>query len=351
LAHAAVVTEDGAFYTFGEGGDGRFKYGFLGDGSLDPRRVVPAPQLIQGLPPVAAVSCGNTHTLLTTRNGALYTFGFGGGGKLGDGNTDGHSVETPQLIGWLPPIVAVSCGSGHSAIVSKNGDLYTFGSSANSGALGDGNTDANHFVGVPQLIRGLPRIAIVACGQYHTAIVRKLGDGIVDNEDHFVATPQLIEEVPPVASVSCGEFHTAVVTRDGALYTFGYSGEGLLGDGNTDDDQPSVGVPQLIRGLPLLASVSCGSVHTAVITRNGALYIFGGSSYGYSETPRLIQTPLPVAFVSCTHDRTMLVTKTEEASGFQKISLQCNTCIQRDATHFTMDGYAYCGEKCFRLGK
>ena len=71
-------------------------------------------------------ACG-FHTACLTDNGELYTWGEGKFGRLG------HSTEsnchTPRLVetmlGKNPR--QVSCGGFHSAVVTEDGRLYTFG--------------------------------------------------------------------------------------------------------------------------------------------------------------------------------------------------------------------------------
>ena len=45
---------------------------------------------------VRAVACGDTHTLVVTQDGHLYTFGRNQNGQLGHGNTD--DVLSPKLV-------------------------------------------------------------------------------------------------------------------------------------------------------------------------------------------------------------------------------------------------------------
>ena len=83
---------------------------------------------------VVAVSCGYRHTAAISENGTLYTFGRGKYGKLG------HGDEQPRLVprrvgGELEgvKVVAVSCGINHTAAVSEEGTLFTWGKNALSG--------------------------------------------------------------------------------------------------------------------------------------------------------------------------------------------------------------------------
>lgn len=59
------------------------------------------------------------HFALVSEHGDVYTFGDGSSGQLGCGNRT-LEVFNPQLLTWSVPtkIVQVSCGEGHTGLVS-----------------------------------------------------------------------------------------------------------------------------------------------------------------------------------------------------------------------------------------
>lgn len=67
--------------------------------------------------------------VLLLSNGKVITFGSNSNGQLGCSlslNRKGPTVlKIPRL---KHPIISVSAGSNHTALVSKDGKLYTFGS-------------------------------------------------------------------------------------------------------------------------------------------------------------------------------------------------------------------------------
>lgn len=167
-------------------------------------------------------------TALVTRNGQAFAFGSGNYGQLGDGRSNFHNIGIPQRIA-LPDglvVASISCGRWHTALVTQDGQAFAFGD-GDHGKLGDGRTGDND-IGIPQRI--------------------VLPDGLV------------------VAFITCSESHTALVTQNGQAFAFGDGEHGRLGDGRTDDH--NVGIPQPI-ALPdglLVASISCGTWHTALVT-------------------------------------------------------------------------------------
>jgi hypothetical protein len=89
--------------------------------------VVP-PEMLEGSE-VLMVACGHYHTLVVTWAGALYACGAGGHGQLGLNDTFCRDVfervRLPELTDAR--IVTVSAGFCHSAAVTEDGALFTWG--------------------------------------------------------------------------------------------------------------------------------------------------------------------------------------------------------------------------------
>merc|ERR1712091_832624 len=83
-SHTAVATEGGGVYTFGHG-----EYGRLGHGDdenqLAPRRV---PAAGFNGERVVMVAAGGAHTVALSEAGHVFTWGWGGHGRLGHGDTE-----------------------------------------------------------------------------------------------------------------------------------------------------------------------------------------------------------------------------------------------------------------------
>jgi alpha-tubulin suppressor-like RCC1 family protein len=80
--------------------------------------------------------------------------------------------------------------------------------------------------------------------------------------------------------VSAGELHSAVVTSDGDLYVFG---DGFCGQLGIGDKRPQLLPVQVEKGGledEIVMSVSCGARHTLAITEDGDVYSFGLGHFG-----------------------------------------------------------------------
>lgn len=170
------------------------------------------------------VGCGVKHAALVTKNGEVFTWGEESGGRLGHGSREDRIH--PGLVSSLAVcnVDFIACGEFHTCAVTTAGELYTWGDGThNIGLLGHG-TDISHWI--PKRISGAL-------------------DGL------------------RVAYVSCGTWHTALITTVGQLFTFGDGTFGVLGHG----DRESISCPREVESLSGLKtiSVACGVWHTAAV--------------------------------------------------------------------------------------
>jgi alpha-tubulin suppressor-like RCC1 family protein len=234
---------------------------------------------------VHSVACGAQHAVLVTKQGEVYSWGDEHGGRLGHG-VDADSSH-PKLITAISGLNVehVACGEFHTCAVTLSGDLYTWGDGVNNpGLLGHGN-DSSHW---------MPKQLCGSISGLH------------------------------VSSVSCGPWHTAVITSSGYLYTFGDGAFGALGHGGRESSR----MPRLIESLKEMRTVqvACGVWHTAAIVEvpdmridpnspSGKLFTWGDGDkgrLGHGDTkpklvPGCVMSLSEPAFcrVACGHDLTV----------------------------------------------
>lgn len=128
---AACISEGGRLYTWGRG-----SFGNLGHGDTENRK---KPSVVNALNEVTVVdtSCGAKHMMAITNEFKIYSWGNGGNGRLGHGDTSGTSVPIPIQHLFNESIMSVSCGESHSAAISTLGELFTWGAGTH-GRLGHG---------------------------------------------------------------------------------------------------------------------------------------------------------------------------------------------------------------------
>ncbi|KAL4704011.1 hypothetical protein ACJJTC_018051 [Scirpophaga incertulas] len=225
------------------------------------------------------------------------------------------------------PIVAISCGDEHSAVICQNGRVFVFGGNT-WGQLGLGH---NEEVTRPSCVKWLKphRVMFVACGRAHTVFVTdthvvyavgcndegQLGTG--DNESHTV--PQCVElpGAGAVRQLSAGSDHTAVLTEDGRVFVCGSNSEGQLGLG--EDTRASPHFAEL-KFVERIAFVECGYHHTVFITSKGAVFVTGdneNSKLGITSpgptiyVPEVLPLELPIKSACCGAAHTFLLSMDE----------------------------------------
>ena len=117
---------------------------------------------------VTQVAAGNSHSVICTAEGHVWTFGNGNFGRLGHGGTATEMV--PRIVEGLVgvKVAYVAAGFGHTVICTAEGRVWTLGRGLN-GRLGHGGTATEML---PRIVEGLMgvKVAQVAAGGGHTVI-------------------------------------------------------------------------------------------------------------------------------------------------------------------------------------
>lgn len=186
-AHSFVLTASGELYAAGSGANGQLGIGKSVDLQLAFVRSA------KGLPepsadPVVAVSAGGEFSIALTKSGRVWACGSSQDGQLGNGTT-GERIVSAGRVGfdveanWIPvafpagtaPIAAVACGQQHTAALSTDGCVYTWGSGA-YGRLGmNTNKDNLKPTRVPFTEPERSRVAAIACGNQVTYLNTRQG--------------------------------------------------------------------------------------------------------------------------------------------------------------------------------
>ena len=229
--HTAVWTNGGRLFTFGLG-----EYGRLGRRMKDGQQNELVPKLVQELndKKVVGAAADAYHTVVWTKEGELFTFGYGGHGQLGHGGYQ-HEPVPKRVRGELKEkkVVGAAAGTGHTAVWTEAGELFTFGVGFN-GRLGHGG---QQWEFVPKRVLG-----------------------------------ELKEK--KVVGAAAGGSHTVVWTDEGELFTFGVGAHGKLGHGGKQDEL----VPKQVLGElqdKKVVGAAAPNNGTALWTDEGKAYYWG----------------------------------------------------------------------------
>jgi len=219
-------------------------------------------------------SSGHDHSACVSSEGLLYTFGCNSSGQLGLG--DCRDRNKPCVVPGLENIKFVTCGFAHTIAIDSEGICWAFGNNEH-GQLGVSNSGRNH-IHTSQQVTTLPPIQSAACGKYHTMFLDtngclyatgRNGGALGFKKPDKVFTPVQVSEVPgKIISVSCGAEFTMIVNEIGNVYATGKNSSNL-GTGKTTDIYTFTKCPTLKR----IVFVSCGLYHSVFLSDNGCVFI------------------------------------------------------------------------------
>ena len=141
--HTVAVGECGAVWSWGVGSTGQLGLGSLFTAPLP--TLVGAEDVFGGSKPHLAV-CGSCHTLVVTEAGAVWACGQGGSGALGLNDSLPRFVPTriDQKRFAHARVVTLAAGDCHSAAVTHNGALFTWGRGKDHGVHSGGPGGLGH---------------------------------------------------------------------------------------------------------------------------------------------------------------------------------------------------------------
>nr|XP_055060489.1 probable E3 ubiquitin-protein ligase HERC3 isoform X2 [Misgurnus anguillicaudatus] len=194
---------------------------------------------------VTQVACGNQHSIAIISDGQLLVWGVNSHGQLGLGKGE-NLIRSPQPLRSLCgiPVTQISAGGDHSFALSLSGAVFGWGKN-NSGQLGLGDTKERD---TPTCVKSLnlKKTIFISCGEEHSAILTKggfvftfgsgkygqLGHTSLRDEYH----PRLVAELmgSKVSQIACGGHHTLAMSDSlNVIYSFGCGEQGQLGNQTT----------------------------------------------------------------------------------------------------------------------
>jgi alpha-tubulin suppressor-like RCC1 family protein len=268
------------------------------------------------------VSCGKNHVAAITVDGRVLTWGNPDNGKLGHGEMTTNKEYKPKnyadraeidfVGGDLQDkeVVSVEWGFNSTVALTKEGDVYTWGF-GHEGALGHGDYEDCYL---PTKIDSLSNIKKIYCGGDFTMCLDNEGNlysfgknpygqlGITGLNAYKECNPSkvVLSKLAVPSTFSWGEDHCAMVTEAGTVWTWGYGNDGQLGH----DNKNSLNTPKHVKGFENAVEVNWGGGHTGFTLDNGELYMFGRGRDGQLGRGDVVEsmaayrtTPLKVEYL------------------------------------------------------
>ncbi|XP_069137757.1 probable E3 ubiquitin-protein ligase HERC1 isoform X1 [Argopecten irradians] len=266
--HTLALSTDGEIFSWGDG-----DYGKLGHGSSC---TVKYPKIVLG--PLAgkivkSVSAGYRHSAAVTEDGELYTWGEGDYGRLGHGCSNGKSF--PTRVTEIGCVGQVSCGGSHTMAISQDGKLvWSFGGGDN-GKLGHGDTNKQYKPKVIEAFAGL-YIRKVVCGSHASMALTSTGQLYAwgcgsclgcGSEDFTALKPRLVEDLQSkrIVDIAFGDSHCLALSHDSEVFAWGNNAMGQCGQGHA---QSPITRPKKVLGLEGVSvhQISAGTSHSVAWT-------------------------------------------------------------------------------------
>uniref|UniRef100_A0A2I3GCG3 HECT and RLD domain containing E3 ubiquitin protein ligase 4 n=1 Tax=Nomascus leucogenys TaxID=61853 RepID=A0A2I3GCG3_NOMLE len=241
-AHTLALNDKGQVYAWGLDSDGQL-------GLLGSEECIRVPRNIKSLSDIqiVQVACGYYHSLALSKASEVFCWGQNKYGQLGLG-TDCKKQTSPQLLKSLVgiPFMQVAAGGAHSFVLTLSGAIFGWGRNK-FGQLGLNDENDRY---VPNLLKSLrsQKIVYICCGEDHTAALTKEGGVFTfgaggygqlgHNSTSHEINPRKVFELMGsiVTQIACGRQHTsAFVPSSGRIYSFGLGGNGQLGTGSTSN--------------------------------------------------------------------------------------------------------------------
>lgn len=202
---AFAIANDGTLYAWGLN-----HHGQLGLGTTGGQRTLPEVVNFAFNGNIVDLAT-DSHVLVLTDQGYVYSWGLNSNGQLGVGGTDDSNipVEITSLRGQ--GVVQVEASSNGSMALTKNGEVYAWGENTH-GNLGFGEKLDNI------LIYG----AILASDEHRQPLV---------------PTKINTSEIGGVVKLAAGFSKTVAIASDGKVYVWGENSNGRLGIDGDDGDQ------------------------------------------------------------------------------------------------------------------
>ncbi|XP_051008249.1 probable E3 ubiquitin-protein ligase HERC6 [Acomys russatus] len=257
------------------------------------------------------VSCGKEHSMAVCHKGKVFAWGAGSHGQLGIGEFKEINIMPMKIkaLGSIK-IIQVSCGHYHSLALSEDGQVFSWGNNS-QGQLGLGLKFCSQAS--PQRVKSLEGIPLaqVAAGGNHSFALSLKGTsyGWGSNSAGQLALSGKNIEVQMykpcsigalknlgVVYISCGYEHTAVLTQDGQVFIFGSNSSGQLQHSPGSERRG----PQLVEGIGgCVSQIECGSYHTIAYVYTTGQVVSLGRGPNHASNLTLQEAPAENSNITC----------------------------------------------------
>jgi alpha-tubulin suppressor-like RCC1 family protein len=230
--------------------------------------------------------------------GGVAGMGDNSSGNLGTGNT--NQAKYPTAINFCAKQLAAFWAG--TLALKPDGTVWAWGSN-DSSELGAGFSGA--YSTSPIQIKGLSNVVQVAASAGEGLAVK--ADGTVWEWGALGATPTQITGITGTVKAATGGGSTlSVLTSSGAVWVWGYGGDGELGTGGTY----SLGTPTQVTLPKSAIAIGAGYTHMTAVLSDGTVYWWG--LYSTYPSGTIMQSLSPVQEAGITNITAISTSPTDQ---------------------------------------
>ena len=264
---------------------------------------------------ILTLAVGGNHSLALCSDGTVATWGSNSFGQLGNSSTTDSLVPVALTSSGVlsgKSVVAVAAGQYHNLALCSDGTFAAWGYNF-YGQLGNNSTTQSNVpvsVNTSGVLSG-KTITAIACGNYQSYAL--CSDGTLaswgyngngelgNNGTGFSTLPVTVDQSgvlagKTISAIFAGSFHGLALCSDGTVAGWGLNAYGQLGNNTIQ----SAGVPVLVDTSGVLAgktivSVATGAYHTMALCADGTIAAWGSNSNGELGEGDSLSSQIPVA--------------------------------------------------------
>jgi alpha-tubulin suppressor-like RCC1 family protein len=262
-------------YSFGSGGQGQLGLGNTNNYS--------SPKQVGATTEWSKTYAVRQASYAIRPNGTLWSWGLNGYGQSGLGNTTYYS--SPKQVGALTNWLEIAPnGKSQKVIALKtDGTLWSWGD-GRFGQLGLGNTTAYSSpkqIGSGTSWSSIGQTCFAGYAIKTDGTLWSWGYGLYGqlglNNTTYYSSPKQVGSLTNWLRIAGGYYHVIATKTDGTLWSWGRNNNGQLGLGTSGSFQQS---PNQVGSLNNWSKVSCDGFASASIKTDGTLWMWGNNNFG-----------------------------------------------------------------------
>jgi alpha-tubulin suppressor-like RCC1 family protein len=301
---SVVLKTNGTVWTWGDNEKGQ--QGANKDPDLVPSRSSPGEVCDSDgtvLDDIQSIAAGADHVVALAKNGVVYTWGSNEHGQLGFDTDEVEYKNAATPVGGLPSNgMAVYAGAGYSLLLTKNGEVWGWGFN-DRGQLGVGYTGRNQTFSDYEKYKEefeelrdqnmLPDDAVEPIYTSDVIIPRQVYQGESASRSQYLTN---------IVDLYAGDAHVLALRADGALFAWGDNADGQLGVGHDQDltgvtfsyhvpvkvgaftmewrEDEQKYVETAADAFPCVLDIAAGAGHSMAMLTDGSVYSWGNGGYG-----------------------------------------------------------------------